>query len=117
MQHDIYSLGVCLLEFGLWESLVEFPGGATSNPEYGRVCRDFLETNKPWIFFKDHLVSLAENELPRKIGDRYAAVVVTCLTCLDKDSDFGEQEEDANGITLGLRFLDLIFGQLKEIVI
>jgi hypothetical protein len=24
MQHDIYSLGVCLLEIGLWESFVEY---------------------------------------------------------------------------------------------
>lgn len=24
MQHDIYSLGVCLLEIGLWSSLVEY---------------------------------------------------------------------------------------------
>ena len=118
MQHDIYSLGVCLLEIGLWESLVEYPGGATSNPEYGRVCRDFLRTNKPWVFFKDHLIDLADNELPRRMGDRYASVVVTCLTCLDKDGDFGEQPEgNADGITLGLRFIELIFGQLKEIVI
>lgn len=26
MQHDIYSLGVCLLEVGLWESFVEYTG-------------------------------------------------------------------------------------------
>ena len=118
MQHDIYSLGVCLLEMGLWESLIEYPEGSTSNPEYGRVCRDFLRTAKPWVFFKDHLVDLAENELPRRMGDRYASVVVTCLTCLDRDGDFGEEAEvDLDGITLGLRFIEVIFGQLKGIVI
>jgi hypothetical protein len=25
MQHDIYSLGVCLLEVGLWKSFIEYP--------------------------------------------------------------------------------------------
>ena len=119
MQHDIYSLGVCLLEIGLWEPLVEYRGEATSKPEYGRVCRDFLRTDKPWVFFKDYLVNLADNELPRRMGDRYACVVMTCLTCLDKDGDFSEQAEvvDADGILLGLRFIEMIFGQLKEIVL
>jgi hypothetical protein len=42
MQHDIYSLGVCLLEIGLWEPLVEYPeDGGQTTAEYGRVCRDF----------------------------------------------------------------------------
>ena len=37
MQHDIYSLGVCLLEIGLWRSFVYYEGedssdGATLGP-------------------------------------------------------------------------------------
>jgi hypothetical protein len=119
MQHDIYSLGVCLLEIGFWEPLVEYAGGdaASSKPDYGRVCRDFVRTDKHWVFFKDYLVSLAEEELPGRMGDRYTDVVVTCLTCLDKESDFGEQVEgtDEDGILVGVRFIETIFGRLKEI--
>jgi serine/threonine protein kinase len=120
MQHDIYSLGVCLLEIGLWEPLVEYAGwDASSEPEYGRVCRDFVATNRPWVLFKDYLVELAESELPRRMGDRYAEVVVTCLTCLDRDGNFGDESEvaDADGILVGVRFIETIFGQLKEIVL
>jgi hypothetical protein len=120
MQHDIYSLGVCLLEIGMWEPLVEYSGDeANATPEYGRVCRDFLKKREPWVCFKDHLVGLAQNELPRRMGDRYADVVLTCLTCLDKDSNFGDKEEvsDADGILVGVRFIEAIFGQLNEIVL
>ncbi|KAK4043823.1 hypothetical protein C8A01DRAFT_43378 [Parachaetomium inaequale] len=120
MQHDIYSLGVCLLEIGMWEPLVEYSGNdADPIPEYGRVCRDFAETEQPWICFKDYLVGLAQNELPRRMGDRYADVVVTCLTCLDRDSSFGDQGEvsDADGILVGVCFIETIFGQLNEIVL
>ncbi|KAK4171417.1 hypothetical protein QBC36DRAFT_382580 [Triangularia setosa] len=36
MQHDIYSLGVCLLEIGLWRSLVWYPSmsGSTISSQY-----------------------------------------------------------------------------------
>ncbi|KAK4031553.1 hypothetical protein C8A01DRAFT_51409 [Parachaetomium inaequale] len=36
MQHDIYSLGVCLLEIGLWEPLVEYVyrSGGDAEPEW-----------------------------------------------------------------------------------
>ena len=30
MQHDIYSLGVCLLEIGMWESFVSYENDATA---------------------------------------------------------------------------------------
>jgi hypothetical protein len=118
MQHDIYSLGVCLLEIGLWEPLVEYSED-DQTPEYGRVCRDFADTEKAWVFFKEYLVGAAETELPRRMGDRYAEVVMTCLTCLDKDSYFSDQEDvaDAAGILVGARFIEAIFGQLSEIVV
>ncbi|KAI0392356.1 hypothetical protein F5Y17DRAFT_477712 [Xylariaceae sp. FL0594] len=121
MQHDIYSFGVCLLEIGLWEPLVKYadgPGG-DAKPEHGRVCREFVRTGKNWVYFKDYLVGLAENELPRRMGDRYAEVVRTCLTCLDGDGDFGDQAEvaDDNGIRVGVRFIETIFGRLKEIML
>jgi hypothetical protein len=145
MQPDIYSLGVCLLEIGLWEPLVKYShaspndgGGdrsAEPTPSYGRVCHDFVTTKRPWIFFKSHLVALAWAELPRRMGDPYTAVVVTCLNCLDGDSEyFGEDEaeEDAalpaaavaaavaadkDGIIVGVRFIEAVFGQLSQIVL
>ena len=94
------------------------PGG-DAEPEYGRVCREFVGTGKHWVYFKDYLVGLAEKELPHRMGDRYTEVVVTCLTYLDGDGDFGDQAEvaDDDGILVGVRFIETIFGQLKEIVL
>ncbi|RYP79592.1 hypothetical protein DL769_002902 [Monosporascus sp. CRB-8-3] len=120
MQHDIYSLGVCLLEIGLWDPLVEYSNNeGTSTSEYGHLCRDFAARERPWVFFKEYLVGQAQKELPRRMGDRYADVVMTCLTCLDRDGNFGDQGDvsDANGILVGVRFLETIFGQLNEIVL
>lgn len=95
MQHDVYSLGVCLLELGLWESFVDYRAG-TDDPDesksigarLGPSSGDFAfqagnvgQTSK----IKDRLVQLAESRLPLRMGDRYASAVVTCfcLTCLD----------------------------------
>lgn len=120
MQHDIYSLGVCLLEIGLWKPLVEYASDqSNAKPEYGDVCRDFASTGRGWYYFKEYLVEVAQAELPRTMGDRYADVVVTCLTCLDRDSDFGDVTEanDKNGIFVGVRFIEAIYEQLREIVV
>lgn len=54
MQHDIYSLGVCLLEIGLWEPLVKYVyrSGGDAEPEYGRVCHEFLGTEQALGLFQ-----------------------------------------------------------------
>ena len=53
MQHDIYSLGVCLLEIGLWESFVEY---SQEDEELGRPRAQFGEPYyrfKKWLAEKD----------------------------------------------------------------
>ncbi|KAL2130291.1 hypothetical protein VTI74DRAFT_6663 [Chaetomium olivicolor] len=120
MQHDIYSLGVCLLEIGLWEPLVIYSSsGVNPTPEYSSLVRNFISTKKYWSLFKDYLVVLAQTELPRRMGNRYTDVVITCLTSLDPDGEFGEQGDisDTNGILVGVRFIEAIFEQLNEIVL
>ncbi|KAK3344205.1 hypothetical protein B0T25DRAFT_593558 [Lasiosphaeria hispida] len=135
MQHDIYSLGVCLLEIGLWQSFVEYSDSATPMAKFGTVCQDFVDKfirehqvavgasqlGIAFFFFKDYLVDLARVELPHRMGERYSEVVITCLTCLDTDSDgFGDlsdQAEYTDGIPLGVRFLEMIHIRLDEIVL
>ena len=112
MQHDIYSLGVCLLEVGLWQSILNF---STDNEEQAAMA-SVTETLLPsdslskegLLAAKDHLVNLARIKLPPVVGNKYAEVVATCLTCLDEDNgDFGDEEEllDEDGVVVGVRFI------------
>ncbi|KAI1736139.1 hypothetical protein F4680DRAFT_433538 [Xylaria scruposa] len=121
MQHDIYSLGVVLLEVGLGKSFVDYdkegirpislqgigaPNNNTSSWQPGAL--------------KNHLVRLAANDLPRYMGQRYAAVVKTCLTCLDPDNtDFGDEQEflDKDGVLVGVRYIEKVLSQLNAICV
>ena len=110
MQHDIYSLGVCLLEIGLWHSFVSYDG-ETLSPTVGLgLSIESPEFTRP-VLMKDHLVRLAERELPNCIGERYYQVVVNCLTCLDQqNADFGDPKEfqDEDGVQIGVRYIEKV---------
>lgn len=125
MQHDIYSLGVCLLEVGLWRSLVEYDHtlaqvdtsvheAITTRPSAlfdiptdalsGRRLRKYM-----LVSGKDRLLGLTRLELARVMGTEYSKVVETCLTCLDENNDdFGDESEfeDADGIVVGARYIE-----------
>lgn len=95
MQHDIYSLGVCLLEIGLWRPILPLIAEAERNRS---IVEDVPQTFDscsplPLHLVKRYLEQLANTALPSVMGDQYRDVVVNCLTCLDAENlDF------ANGI-------------------
>lgn len=119
MQHDIYSLGVMLLEVGFWKSFVEYglddgnvrPTALLGAPPAaggGQLLR--------YVMFsaQDHFLDLARSELPKVMGTEYARVVETCLTCLDDNNDdFGDQSEfeDEDGIVVGARYIEKVSQQ------
>jgi hypothetical protein len=116
MQHDIYSLSVCLLEIALWNTFVAYPfsdGGVVAVPSpvlsiSGNVNVDPTERA---IMLKNTLVQIARKRLPTSMGDRYSAIVVSCLTCHDKDNlDFGDEFElmDEDGVTIGVRYIQTV---------
>ena len=114
MQHDIYSLGVCLLEIGLWVSFVSYDEKGL-NPLPSAALELSLEDGglRSPAALKDHLVALAKRRLPRCVGRKYAEVVETCLTCLDPDNtDFGDESKflDENGILVGVRYIEKVKG-------
>ncbi|KAJ5837057.1 hypothetical protein N7447_003083 [Penicillium robsamsonii] len=110
MQHDIYSLGVCLLELGLWESFVLYDNLAPeSNGDAPTPTRSSILGMDQGLYFQKHLLFLAQGELRKRMGTKYSEVVVTCLTCLDpKNVDFGEEAdfEDDDGIEVGVRYIE-----------
>lgn len=119
MQHDVYGLGVCLLELGLWESFVRYgeAGLKAAVPYPGLDLTADLDVGRDGTKIKEKMVELAKEELPRKMGDRYTRVVVTCLTCLDQgNEEFGKGEmTDEDGILVGVRFIEKVLMRLGDI--
>lgn len=115
MQHDIYSLGVCLLEIGLGQSFVVLDSEdskPTPSPSISDTILSPLKDKRKKAFnTKRFLVSLATDELPAKMGRKFTNTVLTCLTCLDSsDNMFGDESEflDENGILVGVRFIEKV---------
>lgn len=112
MQHDIYSLGVCLLEIGLWVSFVSFNERSLDSIPSSALELSLSDGGLPSpAALKDHLVALAKRHLPRCMGRKYTEVVKTCLTCLDRENtDFGDESEllDESGILVGVRYIEKV---------
>lgn len=132
MQHDVYSLGVCLLELGLWESFVSYPQGDEGEPTPSETMKQLfchfppdnveVEAVMFGVQTKDNLVQLARATLPRRMGDKFTAVVVTCLSCLDDDNteffgDAGDDMEDQDGVLIGTRFIEKVLLRLNDICV
>jgi hypothetical protein len=115
MQHDIYSLGVCLLEIGLWDTFVVYQDEKTSDPAPSPLLGVLQDQEKDEVkkatLVKDALVELATTMLPSRMGDKYMEIVVTCLTCLDETNpDFGDDTDfqDEEGVTIGVRYIEKV---------
>jgi serine/threonine protein kinase len=114
MQHDIYSLGVCLLEIGIADSLVLYDasGNATPNSTLTENLDSSIKGPRKKAFeTKRALVKIASDQLPAKMGRKYAEIVLTCLTCLDStENSFGTEAEflDENGLLVGVRFIEKV---------
>ncbi|MCJ1353458.1 MAG: hypothetical protein MMC33_003444 [Icmadophila ericetorum] len=97
MGHDIYSLGVCLIEIGVWDTLVRTSGEADSL--FGRLVeileiekseeslKQFLEEGGGPERLKQALGQIAEEILPSSMGAAYTKLVKACLTCLDDNGE------------------------------
>jgi len=126
MQHDIYSLGVCLLEIGLWRPFVWYPndsGNGAPVPGFTLgldLSDELFESPKSIdaLQIKEHLVKLAQRELPPRLGDLYTEIVLACLKCLDPgNAAFGDEQvlADEDGILVGVRFIENILVRVNEI--
>lgn len=113
MQHDIYSLGVVLLEIGLRISFVTLSDENTEPHQELQVSDLHLEKDGPGRakLLKKRFTILAEQRLPAKMGHIYTDVVLSCLKCLDMNNEaFGDQGEleDEDGIEVGVRYIEKV---------
>jgi hypothetical protein len=114
MQHDIYSLGVVLLEIGLWTSFVEYDSSGKPSllPFIGKkdIVADKQERRRANALKAQ--LNQAASYLPARMGRIYAEVVYTCLNCLDTTEEnlFGQEDEfvDPDGVTVALRFSETV---------
>jgi hypothetical protein len=101
MQHDIYSLGVCLLEIGLWTSFVT---ASATNPSPNIPA----DSSAP---HKTYFTTMAREHLPYRMGEKYTNVVINCLTCMDAtNEEFGDESEfeDDFGIRIGVKYIEKV---------
>lgn len=125
MLHDVYSLGVCLLEIGLWSSFVQYALGSNGETtilpgllEIAAVPK-MRDERKRAFELKSVLTELATSRLPGCMGDKYASLVTSCLSCLDKSSKFmsGDTASDTldDGTDLGARYIQRILSEVEDI--
>ncbi|CAI6088535.1 unnamed protein product [Clonostachys chloroleuca] len=125
--HDIYSLGVNLLEIGIWSSFTCYDAQQEKfvfDDEVLQGGNYICDEIRQGIHSAGHrLKSLYERHandvLPVYMGRRYRDVVNFCLTIMDdvpggseKSLGIGPEEE-----RLGLSYIDKVLGELDEIKI
>ncbi|CZR45149.1 uncharacterized protein FPRO_15676 [Fusarium proliferatum ET1] len=98
--HDIYSLGVVLLEIGLWEPAIQ-----QQHP------RDLFSVMRNPENIRERLTKVARRRLPAKVGGKYTELVVACLT-----GDFGVEDDTKEDIHLQQAFRAQVISVLAQIV-
>lgn len=109
MQHDVYSLGVVLLEIALWKDLSNHASSV------GKVLWHRQGVLKS-ASLHENLISLAKTRIPRYLGQRYTDAVIACLTGL-KDVDNISELKDQDGVVVGVAYITLVLRKLEEIIL
>ena len=84
MLHDVYSLGVVLLEIGIWKSFVRSRNGGERYVAWS-LLQDLIDNGelkegKTPKDIKDRFIEMAQKLLPPKMGRIYTNVVISCLS-------------------------------------
>jgi hypothetical protein len=90
--HDIYSLGVCLLEIGLWDSFIVHKNGGPSlskllseaKSSWRRDNAAIIQSTTDAQIEQEVFIKLAGEELGYEMGEAYSKLVIKCLTCIEQ---------------------------------
>jgi len=103
--HDIYSLGVVLLEVGLGRLAVEIVREGMSKFPVTQAWPVTPENIKSFLIF------LTENLLPEKMGDKYATITRTCLA--GNVQEMMAEETGEVDVSVERAFRHFVVGQLS----
>ena len=109
MAHDVYSLGVVLLEIALWRN---FTNRAQARP----IFWENAQRLKSPVDMQAALIKSAKTDVPRVLGQKYADAVVACLTGLREEEEAGALA-DIDGVVMGTSYITQIVKRLEEICI
>ena len=122
MLHDIYSLGVVLLEIALWRSFVLIEKDSFGGLKYApnkEACRFIdkkMKKPKSPGEVQEEFVKRAEAAIGPALGNRYRDTVIMCLNCLD--GGFGDPEVvDQDGVLVGHAYIEKVLKTLDEIAV
>ncbi|KAK3505254.1 hypothetical protein B0T13DRAFT_485892 [Neurospora crassa] len=117
MQHDIYSLGVCLLEIGLWESFVEYSTGEeNSGRPRTKLGRTYYHFEK-WLDERktaagEDSTAITFNALALSLKDYLVEQVSTRLA---PEWVIGSETEDVGEKPVALCFAEKILSDLDQL--
>ena len=94
--HDIYALGVVLLEIGLWQPAIEL-----EKSKFAQVTKGGN--------IQRHLLKHASIRLESKVGPKYRDIVVKCLT-----GDFGIFDDNKEDLKLQQAFRSQVVDVLEK---
>ncbi|KAF2245897.1 HET-s/LopB domain protein [Trematosphaeria pertusa] len=131
MGHDIYSLGVCMLEILAWAPLISSTeAGETSfNEDFKSgfknrgLAKDKDEVNPAWLKGQHPrnvqrvLQDMAADKLPYLAGTRMAEVVASCLGCLESEEGRGGDANfrGRNPKEVGADFVDSVLKHTRSV--
>ncbi|KAI9663737.1 MAG: hypothetical protein M1821_007227 [Bathelium mastoideum] len=107
--HDIYSLGVVLLEIALWQTAQSILGGAAGGPDGAREKMTATQV-------REHYVRTARREVPHRMGSSYLRAVLACLE-EENETQWTKRQFDKhfrNEVVLNLSAKALLGGEQRE---
>ena len=110
MQHDLFSLGVVLIEIAFWQTFQDKEGTQLSEV----LWEDERRMKRPEQL-KETYLTLANGLVARKMGQKYANVVTACLAGLGNSSSQDQGVRDHDGIIIGTAYITEITTRLEEI--
>jgi hypothetical protein len=51
------------------------------------------------------------------VGPKYSNVVVSCLSCLDRDNGDESEFQDSDGVVIGVKYIERVLFELQQIAV